>query len=279
MKTITKIVSTIGIVLLYTNGIAQIKDAKTETVKIYGNCDMCKKTIETSGNVKNVSKVDWNKDTKMAVLTYNQKKTNEDAILKRIALVGYDSDKFLAPNDVYAKLPDCCKYERHKKITAQTDTVKNAIATNTIVTEVSDPLKTVFDAYFLLKDALVESNGATASLKAKALLTAIQAIKMEKLTMDEHMVWMKILSAIQLDAGHIAESKDAAHQREHFTSLSVNIYELIKVSKHTETVYYQHCPMYNDGKGANWLSKESTIKNPYYGSMMMSCGKTIETIK
>ena len=121
----------------------------------------------------------------------------------------------------------------------------------------------------------MESNGATASLKAKALLTAIQAIKMEKLTMDEHMVWMKILSNLQLDAGHITESKDAAHQREHFTSLSVNIYELIKVSKHTETVYYQHCPMYNDGKGANWLSKESTIKNPYYGSMMMSCGKTV----
>ena len=279
MKTITKIVSTIGIVLLYTNGIAQIKDAKTETVKIYGNCDMCKKTIEKSGNIKNVSKVDWNKDTKMAVLTYNQKKTNEDAILKRIALVGYDSDKFLAPNDVYAKLPDCCKYERHKKITAQTDTVKNAIATNTIVTEVSDPLKTVFDAYFLLKDALVESNGATASLKAKALLTAIQAIKMGKLTMDEHMVWMKMLPSLQLDAGHITESKDAVIQRESFTNLSASIYELIKVSKHSETVYYQHCPIYNDGKGANWLSKESTIKNPYYGSMMMSCGKTIETIK
>jgi hypothetical protein len=279
MKTITKIISTIVIGLLSTNGVAQIKDAKTETVKIYGNCDMCKKTIEKSGNIKNVSKVDWNKDTKMAILTYNPKKTNEDAILKRIALVGYDSEKFLAPNDVYAKLPACCQYERHKKITANADTIKNAIATNTNITEVADPLKIVFDSYFLLKDALVESNGATASLKAKVLLTAIQSVKMEKLTMDEHMVWMKILSAIQEDAGHIAESKDAAHQREHFTSLSTNIYELIKVSKHTETVYYQHCPMYNDGKGANWLSKESTIKNPYYGSMMMSCGKTIETIK
>jgi hypothetical protein len=37
--------------------------------------------------------------------------------------------------------------------------------------------------------------------------------------------------------------------------------------------------MYNDGKGANWLSKESAIKNPYYGSQMLSCGKTVETIK
>lgn len=279
MKTISKIASIFGIALLSTNGIAQIKDAKIETVKIYGNCDMCKKTIEKSGNLKNISKVDWNKDTKMATLTYNQKKTNEDAILKRIALAGYDSEKFLAPNDAYAKLPGCCQYDRHKTTTTKADTIKNVIATNTNVAEPSNPLKTVFDTYFLLKDALVESNGATASLKAKALLTAIQSVKMEKLTMDEHMVWMKILSALQVDAGHINESKDATHQREHFTSLSTNIYELIKVSKHTETVYYQHCPMYNDGKGANWLSKENTIKNPYFGSMMMSCGKTIETIK
>ena len=57
------------------------------------------------------------------------------------------------------------------------------------------------------------------------------------------------------------------------------MYELIKVSRPAETVYYQHCPMADDGKGANWLSKESAIKNPYYGSQMLSCGKTVETIK
>lgn len=37
--------------------------------------------------------------------------------------------------------------------------------------------------------------------------------------------------------------------------------------------------MANDGKGANWLSKENVIKNPYYGSEMLHCGKTVEIIK
>ena len=50
--------------------------------------------------------MDWNKDTKIATITYDEKKTNQDEILKRIALSGYDSDKFLAPDDVYAKLPN-----------------------------------------------------------------------------------------------------------------------------------------------------------------------------
>jgi hypothetical protein len=140
-------------------------------------------------------------------------------------------------------------------------------------------LKAVFDNYFAVKDALVKTDGNTSSTKAKELLTAINAVKMDKLTTEEHTVWMKVMKDLAFDTEHIEETKDAGHQRDHFTSLSKNMYALIKVSKQETTIYYQNCPMYNDGKGANWLSKESTIKNPYYGSQMLSCGKTVETIK
>jgi hypothetical protein len=61
--------------------------------------------------------------------------------------------------------------------------------------------------------------------------------------------------------------------------LSENMYALIKVSKTETPTYYQFCPMANDGKGANWLSKENAVKNPYYGSQMLTCGKVVETIK
>ena len=101
---------------------------------------------------------------------------------------------------------------------------------------------------------------------------------MGKLKMEEHTVWMKIEKGLKTDAQHIKETKDTEHQREHFMSLSKSMYELIKAAKPAETVYYQFCPMANDGKGANWLSKESAIKNPYYGSQMLTCGKTVETI-
>lgn len=49
----------------------------------------------------------------------------------------------------------------------------------------------------------------------------------------------------------------------------------MKVSKGETPTYYQYCPM----QDAYWLSKENAVKNPYYGSMMLSCGKTVETIK
>ncbi len=261
---------------------AQIKNAKTESVKIYGNCGMCKATIEKAGSLKNIASVDWNADTKMAVLTYDPKITNQDEILKRIALAGYDSDKFLAPDAVYSKLAECCQYNREAKVSVKVDAISGADKSEHSEMDMSNhsktndnQLKSVFDNYFLLKDALVKTDGNTASLKAKDLLSAIIAVKMETLKMDEHLVWMKVLKDLTADAKSISETQDIKKQREAFKSLSKNTYLLIKASKPTEAIYYQYCPM----QDANWLSKENAVKNPYYGSQMLSCGKTVETIK
>jgi copper chaperone CopZ len=95
---------------------AQFKNSKIDTVKVYGNCGMCKAKIEKAGSIKNVSKVVWNEETSMATITYDSKKITRNAILKKIAAVGYDSEVFLAPNAVYKKLHGCCKYERPLKI-------------------------------------------------------------------------------------------------------------------------------------------------------------------
>ncbi|WP_315176711.1 MAG: DUF3347 domain-containing protein [Flavobacterium sp.] len=277
------------IVLLSNTTIAQIKNATTEQVKIYGNCGMCETKIEKAGNIKKIANVDWNHETQMATLTYDAKKTNQDEILKRIALVGYDSDKFLAPDDVYNNLHGCCQYDRVAKVpvkednktTASSEDHSNHNHSEMITTEVQkdNQLKVIFDNYFLLKDALIASDGTKTALASKELLTAINNVKMDKLEMESHMVWMKVVNTIKEDAEHIADTKDVKHQRDHFTTLSKDIYSLIKASKYETPVYYQFCPMFNDGKGANWLSKENAVKNPYYGSMMLSCGKTVETIK
>ena len=277
-------------VLLSTTGNAQIKNAKTESVKIYGNCGMCETKIEKAGNIKKIANVDWNQETQMATLTYDAKKTNQDEILKRIALVGYDSDKFLAPDDVYNNLHGCCQYDRVAKVPVKEETTSiasngdhsnhsNHSETSTTVIQGENQLKVVFDNYFLVKDALITSNGNSTASASKELVTAINNVKMDKLDMDVHMVWMKVVNTIKKDAENIANTKDVKIQRDHFTSLSKEIYTLIKISKYENPVYYQFCPMFNDGKGANWLSKENAVKNPYYGSMMLNCGKTVETIK
>lgn len=289
-KSFIKVVVVMTLLLSAVVSNAQIKNAKTETVKIYGNCGMCEATIEKAGSLKKVAKVDWDQDTKMAIVTYDAKKTTQDEILKKIALAGYDSDKFLAPDDVYNNLHGCCQYDRVAKVPVKE--ITNTTASNEdhsvhgnhneasiSENQKENHLKIVFDNYFIVKDALVKSDGNATAIASKELLAAINGVKMDKLEMDVHMVWMKVVNQLKEDAQHIADTKDVKHQREHFMTLSKDIYALIKVSKNETPVYYQFCPMYNDGKGANWLSKESNIKNPYYGSMMLSCGKTVETLK
>lgn len=286
MKSISKILVAIIVLLSFASCNAQTKNQKTETVKIYGNCGMCESTIEKAGNLKNQSIVDWNKETKMATISYDSLKTSKEEILKHIALVGYDSDIFLAPNDTYSNLAGCCQYERAEKTIAKIDEMEMEMETKDhsmhsekmTETQETNTLSEVFDTYFSVKDALVKTDGNTTSVKATDLLTAINEVKMETLKMDVHMIWMKVIENLKENATSISASKDTKTQRASFVSLSESMYELIKISKQETPTYYQHCPMANDGKGANWLSKEKEVKNPYYGSMMLSCGKVVETI-
>lgn len=117
MKSISKILVVIVLLLSMIKINAQIANKQIVTVKVSGNCKMCKATIEKAGNLENIAKVDWNKETKIATITFDGKKTNSDEILKRIALAGYDNETFLASKESYSKLPSCCQYERTIKST------------------------------------------------------------------------------------------------------------------------------------------------------------------
>ena len=75
MKSIFNILIVLLIAVSTTSGFAQIKNPRTETVKILGNCDTCKTAIENAGNLKNVASVIWNKDSKVAEITFDSKKT------------------------------------------------------------------------------------------------------------------------------------------------------------------------------------------------------------
>lgn len=87
---------------------------KTESIKVWGNCGMCKARIEKAVKVDGVTKASWNTKTKMLSLVYDPSKITNDDLQKKIAAVGHDTEKFKADDKAYAKLDDCCKYERKK---------------------------------------------------------------------------------------------------------------------------------------------------------------------
>ncbi|WP_286710356.1 MULTISPECIES: DUF3347 domain-containing protein [Sphingobacterium] len=271
---------------------AQIKNAKTATVKIFGNTPAVKTIIEKEGRDGQFAKVDWNQATKLAVVTYDSSKTSADEVLKRIALAGFDNEKFLAPDDAYVQLAKAEQYERVLKPALKNDTEQQVDHTNhrqgvqtTIQPSVNSKAadeKTAFallaSSYFALKDALVKTDAVAAAAHAEAFQAAVKAVDMNKLGHDEHTVWMKVMNKLASDATGITKNKDVAKQRVAFASLSTTLYELLKVSKLDGPIYYQHCPMFSEGKGAHWLSKENAVKNPFFGAQMISCGSTVETL-
>ena len=283
MKTVSIKLMMTALLAITVNANAQIRNPKTEQITVYGNCGMCENTIESAGNLKKIAKVDWDKDSKIATITYDSAKTDKNEILKRIALAGYDSDSFLAPDDVYNNLHGCCQYDRTAKIATTSTESKpdhsTHVQTKDMTAVKQTELQMVYANYFALKDALVSSNSALTTTKASALSASIKKVEMDKLDMDVHMVWMKVVENIKADSKSISATNDLEKQRKIFANLSNEIYSLMKVSKFDNAVYYQYCPMANGGKGANWLSKENEVRNPYYGSAMMTCGKTVETIK
>ena len=96
--------------------LAQNSTVKTEQFKVYGNCGMCKSTIEKAANsVKGVKSAAWDMKTDTITVSYDTKLTTSDAILQAIAAKGYDSDKCRATDEAYYKLHGCCQYERPKK--------------------------------------------------------------------------------------------------------------------------------------------------------------------
>ena len=87
---------------------------KTETFKVWGKCDMCKTRIEKTVKGEGASSAEWNVKTEMLSVVFNPAKTNVDALSKKLASVGHDTEKYKAPDNVYSKLPGCCHYDRAK---------------------------------------------------------------------------------------------------------------------------------------------------------------------
>ncbi|WP_448607339.1 DUF3347 domain-containing protein [Paenimyroides ceti] len=285
MKSIVKMFIIVSIFLSSVTNYGQIKNEITESVKIYGKCDICKNKIEQAGNKKKTASVRWDQKSQMAVISYDKTKTNREKILKRIALAGYDNEAFLAPDDIYNKLPECCHYERElKPLTMETKRHEsmtiNAHHGNEKNNKKSEDaiIQKILNSYFDIKDALVKTDATGAGKKAADLNTIVKAVDRSKLNTTELNVWSKISNNVTTYSENMAKTKDINKQRELFALLSIEIYQLAKAAKSGFPIYYQHCPMYNSGKGADWLSKESTIKNPYYGSKMMNCGSTTETL-
>jgi copper chaperone CopZ len=81
--------------------------------KVWGNCGMCKKTIEKAAkSVNGVQTAIWDKETDIITVSFDSKATDLKKIHRSIAKSGYDTDKVRGDDNAYKNLPGCCQYDR-----------------------------------------------------------------------------------------------------------------------------------------------------------------------
>ena len=137
----------------------------------------------------------------------------------------------------------------------------------------------VAEAYLHLKEALVSSSQKEASRAADQLIQSLSKVDMSLVKGEAHLYWMDQSNAFRSHGNLIATGDDLEKQREQFRFLSDALIQTLKVYGISDGTYYiQHCPMANNNKGANWISKDPKIKNPYYGDKMLTCGTNADTL-
>ena len=95
---------------------------KKEQVKVWGNCGMCKKTIEKAAKKAGAQTASWDAVKQMLSISYDDAKTHSAGIQQAIAKTGYDTQDFTGDDEAYNNLPGCCQYDRK----AQSESVKKA---------------------------------------------------------------------------------------------------------------------------------------------------------
>jgi len=134
-------------------------------------------------------------------------------------------------------------------------------------------IKEIVTDYLFLKNALTKDDSNATADAGNAMVATLGKIDMSKLSGENMKTYMDIADDIKEHAVHIGDNAgNIVHQREHFVLLSKDINDLVQTFGTEQKLYQDFCPMADEGKGAIWISEVKDIKNPYFGSEMLTCG-------
>lgn len=142
-------------------------------------------------------------------------------------------------------------------------------------------LGVVVASYHPVQQALANDDAHAATDAIAALREAFGKVDMALLAGDAHLEWMARLKALEqgLDAfresGHHIEK-----QRGAFEAISIALIQAVDQFGlgGDGVVHVVHCPMAFDNNGADWLQMDTDVRNPYFGSAMLTCGSVTRSV-
>lgn len=162
-----------------------------------------------------------------------------------------------------------------------TTVADSAVKISTKTSAVSSlDINSIVSEYLKLKNALANDSSKEAATAGKKLSAILNETNLSAFSPDEKNKYRTVFAAMDSNVKHISENADKLdHQRKYFALVSKDMTELIKTFGSNKKLYVDYCPMYHGGKSGYWISEIKEIKNPYFGSEMISCGGVVETLK
>ena len=175
------------------------------------------------------------------------------------------------------KVAQSATIEKNNANTTDVET-KNGVATTKTVAATSFTINEIVTNYLKLKNALVKDDSKGVANAGKVLYATLNVLDTKSLDAKLKKEYVDIADDAKEHAEHIGDnSGKIEHQRVHFAMLSKDINDLIQTFGTTQKLYQDYCPMYDEGKSGYWISESKEIKNPYFGSQMLSCGSVRKT--
>ena len=144
----------------------------------------------------------------------------------------------------------------------------------------ASPVNGLLQDYLKMKNDLAKDDDKGAAEAGNKMLKQFNDFDKSNLKEDDKKAFDDIADDAKEHAEHIgANAGNIEHQREHFDMLSKDMYDLVKKFGAGEKIYVDFCPMYNNNKGATWLSETKEIENPYFGKKMNTCGEVKEELQ
>ncbi len=145
--------------------------------------------------------------------------------------------------------------------------------------QAKNALKPLFENYFKIKDALASDNPEEARHSSEAMLKALRSISEAQFSGTAHQVWEQHSRLLNKALSTMPQQQDVEKFRAAFQQVSDAMIVVAKTFRPlNQALYVDYCPMAANNRGAYWLSNFEEIRNPYFGSAMLSCGEVTDVI-
>jgi Cu(I)/Ag(I) efflux system membrane fusion protein len=141
-------------------------------------------------------------------------------------------------------------------------------------------LADVWEQYLAVAEALATDSFEETGRFSAGLQTAVDTVDPKSLSKEAQQVWNEARASIGASLSKLQGAPDIGAMRTEFAALSKQLGALARTFGFGEAkpVYELHCPMAFQGKGAVWYQASDRVRNPYYGSAMLTCADRVEQI-